>query len=584
MTIGFIKKLGYFRFFAVTSIFLLLILFSSCTSITPQTQKSLYQDIQLPQSGLSSSQGTVDLFVMSQCPYAIEAERALIPVIKDFQDRIDFRLYFIAEKADEENAKDLPPVNQERFDPYPEEMSGRCSGEGISEDGRYKSLHGKAEIEEDIRQAVIAQYYPQRFLDYLIHRAENYQGQDWEQAAVSAWIDCDRVKQLIQEEGEKLFLKNIQKAKEMKISASPTLLINGKRFKGRINRWSVSRAFCRESFHPGKCRDVPVCGRDSDCLSEGRVGVCSNPDTRQARCRFSDPVKVKLEIIPATDCPICSHESLLAWVKEQFPGIEALVIDSNSPKGKTYIEDYSIKALPAYIFDPNIQGTARYSKIKEKLQTRKDRFLISEDRINISSLIGRPLQKERLALFTEGFSSQGLTSTQKLIQKDLAVLADFKVHPLADILEQQEESNARMLKLVPTEGGTLRLAPKNPQIVFKAPGGLKEIQEDIRQLCMARYFPEHYIPYMRCLTDFTATEIEDGKWQVCMEKINLKEDELKACTNGKEGPDLLLQEIDLSKGLMIKEGPTYLINNKILLRKAPPELVSQVYLKLHDWE
>lgn len=584
MTIEFVGEFRGSHFFTLKFLFFLLILFPSCTNISPQRQKSLYQDIQLPQPGFFSSQSTVDIFVMSLCPHAIDAEKVIIPVIKEFQGQIDFHLYFIAEKVDEENTNDLHSVNQERLDPYPEEMSDGCVGEGISEDGRYKSLHGKAEVEEDIRQAVIDQYYPQRFLDYILYRAENFQEKDWEQAAVSAWIDCDRVKQLIQEEGEKLFLKNIEKAKEMKIYMSPTLFINGKRFKGNINRWSVSRAFCRESFNPEKCRDVPVCGRDSDCISEGRVGVCGNPDTSQARCRFSDPVKVKLEIIQATNCSFCANQPFIEWIKKEFPGIEAVEINPNSSAGKDLLKEYSIKALPAYIFDPNIQKTARYSKIKEALQHRKDRFLFSEDNLYITSLLDRPLQKNRLALFAEGFSSQGLMAAKKLIQMDFPASNDFELHPLAGVLTQQEKPGAHIIDLVPTKEGDLKLAPHTSPITFKAPGGLEEIQEDIRQLCIAKHFPEHFIPYIKCLTDFTMTEIEKGGWQDCLEKTGLQENELKFCTHGKEGVELLLQEIDLSKNLGIQKGPAYLINNRILLRKAPPELASRIYSRLNGRE
>lgn len=579
-----IKRFDFFHFFTIKFIFLLLILFASCTSITSQTKKIPYQDIQLPQPNFFSPKSTVDLFVMSHCPYGIEAEKAIISVIKDFQNQIDFHLYFIAEKVDEENSMDSHLADQENLDPYQEEISGRCIGKGISEGGRYKSLHGKEEVEEDIRQTVIERYYPQKFLDYLLFRAESYQEPDWEQAAVSAWIDCDRIKQLVQEGGEKLFLKNIQKAKEMKIYAAPTLFINGKKFRGPINRWSIARGFCREGYHPQKCQDVPVCGRDSDCRTGGRVGVCSNPDTSQARCRFTDPVKVKLEIIQATDCSFCGHKPFRKWIKEQFPGIETVEINPNSSAGKNLLKEYSIKALPAYIFDPNIQKTARYSKIKEALRHGKDRFLFSEDQLYITSLLYRPLQKDRLALFTEGFSSQGLMAVKKLIQMDIPILVDFEFHPLAGVVNQQEKPGAHVLDLVPTKGGDLILAPHTPRITFKAPGGLKEIQEDIRQLCMAKYFPEHFIPYIKCLTDFTVTEIEKGKWQDCLEKIDLQEKELKSCTHAKEAVDLLLHEIDLSKNLGIQKGPAYLINNKILLRKAPPELAVQIYSKLNGWE
>ena len=33
---------------------------------------------------------------MSQCPYGVRAEQAIAPILKEFGDKIDFALYFIA--------------------------------------------------------------------------------------------------------------------------------------------------------------------------------------------------------------------------------------------------------------------------------------------------------------------------------------------------------------------------------------------------------------------------------------------------------------------------------------------------------
>ena len=135
----------------------------------------------------------LDLFVMSQCPFAVRAEQALAPILKEFGDQIDFTLYFIA-----------------------------------SEDGSggFTSLHGQQEVAEDIRQAVMGKYYPNKYFDYIVARAANYQDGDWEQQALELGIDVERVRAIVaSEEGEKLLWANIQKGNELGIRASPTLLI-----------------------------------------------------------------------------------------------------------------------------------------------------------------------------------------------------------------------------------------------------------------------------------------------------------------------------------------------------------------------
>jgi len=184
------KKFSFNRIMHVFFLFLLTITFLvitySCAPVmTASNSKSIKDPLDIL-SPYSTSKTLVELFVMSQCPYGIEAEKAIIPALKEFQDQVDFYLYFIADEADEKALDGSFEEDVENF-VSPEGMEMElCRGEAIYEGGRFKSLHGQAEIDENIRQAIIAKYYPQRFLDYLLYRAENYQENEWEQAAVSA--------------------------------------------------------------------------------------------------------------------------------------------------------------------------------------------------------------------------------------------------------------------------------------------------------------------------------------------------------------------------------------------------------------
>ena len=95
---------------------------------------------------------TVELFAMSYCPYAVKAEEKLIPIVKAFGDKIDFRLRFIAEEKGAPTAQDVTP---------------------------FRSLHGYPEVAEDIRQLLIAEEYPDRYLDYILCRGKKLE-KSWE--------------------------------------------------------------------------------------------------------------------------------------------------------------------------------------------------------------------------------------------------------------------------------------------------------------------------------------------------------------------------------------------------------------------
>ena len=146
---------------------------------------------------------TLELFVMSYCPFGVQAEEKIIPIVKEFGDQIDFKLQFIAQEKAEPSAHDITP---------------------------FTSLHGYPEVAENIRQLLIAQEYPDRYLDYILCRGKKL-GKSWEDCAEKLNIDVARIQALCDApETEQLFRENIQRAAELGVRASPTLFVDGHQF------------------------------------------------------------------------------------------------------------------------------------------------------------------------------------------------------------------------------------------------------------------------------------------------------------------------------------------------------------------
>ena len=147
---------------------------------------------------------TLELFVMSYCPFAIQAEKQIIPIVKKFGDKIDFKLRFIAQEKDEISSHDITP---------------------------FVSLHGYPEVAENIRQLLIAQEYPDKYLDYLLCRGKKL-NKSWEDCARKLGIDVNRIQGLFDTpEAEQVFRENIKRAAELGIKASPTILIDNHQFR-----------------------------------------------------------------------------------------------------------------------------------------------------------------------------------------------------------------------------------------------------------------------------------------------------------------------------------------------------------------
>ncbi|MBU2589409.1 MAG: hypothetical protein KKB39_01460, partial [Nanoarchaeota archaeon] len=155
---------------------------------------------------------TVNLFVMSQCPFGVLAENALKPVLDALGDNIDFKLDFIANP----------------------------SGEG------FQSLHGQPEVEEDLRQVCAIKIAPNSYMDYIICQNEDIgnAGVTWESCAEKTNINVEALRTCSEEsEGKELLLESIGLTNLLGISASPSIFVDGEKISVDIRLPSAPSAF-----------------------------------------------------------------------------------------------------------------------------------------------------------------------------------------------------------------------------------------------------------------------------------------------------------------------------------------------------
>lgn len=149
---------------------------------------------------------TLELFVMSYCPFGVQAEEKIIPIVKEFGDAIDFKLQFIAKEKEAPSPQDITP---------------------------FTSLHGYPEVAENIRQLLIVREYPDKYLDYILCRGKKLD-KSWEDCAEKLGIDVEKIQALFDApEAEQLFRENIQRAAALGIRASPTILVDGHQFRAK---------------------------------------------------------------------------------------------------------------------------------------------------------------------------------------------------------------------------------------------------------------------------------------------------------------------------------------------------------------
>ena len=331
---------------------------------------------------------------MSLCPYGMEAERALIPLVEALGDKVEFDIHFIADEVD----AGAPPLarRQEGAGDRP-----GCAGASGSGDGPFISLHGQEEIDEGRRQLVLQRDKEALYLRYLLCRSQQGPGGDWRQCAQALEIDADELEQLARgPAGEALFRENIRLGNALGMHLSPTLLINGEEFKGALDPMVLARQLCAGPLEDALCQQLPVCGADEDCAGPStKVALCRQPDTAAAKCEYFTPVAFELSVINADECAYCDTGGFLRTTLELFPGARVVTYDATAPQGRDFVERFGLEAFPAYILSENFRETARFERVRHLVEEKAGQFLINPRLSEVSYWPGRVPQSGRLEIF-----------------------------------------------------------------------------------------------------------------------------------------------------------------------------------------
>ena len=166
----------------------------------------------------------VQLFVMSQCPYGVQAEQPMGDVLKLLKDKIDFELHFIAT---------------------------------ANSDGTFTSLHGEPEVNGDLMQVCAMNQNPNNYFDFVLCLDKDPQNMDknLEQCANSNGLDANKLKVCWQgDEGKQLLTENIKASEENSVSGSPTILINGVNYQGQRTAEAFKQGICSGfNSQPNEC-------------------------------------------------------------------------------------------------------------------------------------------------------------------------------------------------------------------------------------------------------------------------------------------------------------------------------------------
>lgn len=167
----------------------------------------------------------VDLFVMSGCPFGVQIENTVLPVVKHLKDDVDINMHYIVNK-----------------------------GTGKKCWNNYCGMHGKEEAKENARQACIFKNNNNKYWDYI--EAFNKKCKITSRVpsdvatkcssdiAKQVGIDYKQVESCIVKSDD-IFAEEVKLRNKYKASASPTIIINGHKYRGGRSSEDLLKAFCQ---------------------------------------------------------------------------------------------------------------------------------------------------------------------------------------------------------------------------------------------------------------------------------------------------------------------------------------------------
>jgi len=187
---------------------------------------------------------SVDLYVMSFCPYGNKSEDTLKPVYDLLKNKVNFNFHYIVS----------------------------VEGDNI------QSLHGQKETDQDMREAcVLKESGKDKWFSFVSYVNKNCgsDGACWEKGAAAAGLNAAKISSCVASQGKDLMKAAAAEAEKNDASGSPTFLINGVKSEAVYqygNSEEYKKAIC-DSFNtaPAECSKTL-----SSATSTAQGGSCGN--------------------------------------------------------------------------------------------------------------------------------------------------------------------------------------------------------------------------------------------------------------------------------------------------------------------
>ena len=181
---------------------------------------------------------------------------------------------------------------------------------------------------------------------------------------------------------------------------------------------------------------IPLCSSDYDCRQEGKIGLCLEAGTKNAKCEFKEVQKTEVVVLnDKKSCFNCDAQRILGILESWFGAINVQEIDYNSIEGKDLAQKLDLRLLPAYIFEENLTNSEGFVKFKGSFVKKNSYYVLSEDAAASAYYYKREDIPNKLDLFVI-LGDQAAVKAENNLKEFLEAFKEvkFEKHPSSDEL------------------------------------------------------------------------------------------------------------------------------------------------------
>lgn len=482
-----------------------------------------------------------DLYVMSQCPYGVQVEDALVPVKERLGDALDLNIDFIGSE------------------PIP---------------GQFKSLHGEPEVEGNLVQLCVKDVAPDKMLDFIACQNKNPRdlAGSIDSCAKEVGVDPAEIRQCKDgARSKELLSESFEKAMAANARGSPTMFIDGQPYQGARDSLSLLRASCAKlDGHPA-CAEIPVCAADSDCTAESnKIGLCVNPGKDDARCEYQDPVAFDMIVLSDERCTSCDASQIGAALKQYFLGANVQEVDVSD--AADLVEANDITRVPAVLVGPEVTDAKSWSlpQIQEAFDKTDYGYKLKDSVTGARFLIDNAAREAQLA-------ELGVELGDNMPQVDFFVMsycpygnqAEEALAPVFEKLNGDAEFNPHYV--IYSGYGDTDKNCFNGNSEYCSMHGKVELHQNLRELCVRDiYGMQQWFDFALEMNKQCDHNNADSCWTGVAEQLELDTAQIESCFEEKS-LEFLEMDSKLNNAYSVQGSPTVFIDGELYQGPRSPQ-------------